>query len=115
MSMLVCGAMVLRAEENKKDTKPITVVGEVSVAQEDDDGNAVQAAIWSDDGRYYMVATDAKGKELLKLVDKKVSVTGTVVTKEDEDLVITVSSYKVLPEEKPAANDAADEEGVDLE
>lgn len=57
-------------------------------------GKVSQEGIVSDDGQMYAVADDEKGTELLKLVDKKVEVTGTVQEQEGKK-VITVTEYKV--------------------
>lgn len=120
LAMLLCGMAVLLAEEEeKKQAKPVTIVGEVLMAEENADGNATQAGIWTDDDDYYLVARDAKGKELLKLIGKRVSMTGTITEEADDDSVITVASYRLLPEKKeadkaPAAKEDADEE-IDLD
>lgn len=57
-------------------------------------GKVSQEGIVADDGQMYAVADDEKGTELLKLVDKKVEVTGTVQEQEGKK-VITVTEYKV--------------------
>jgi len=119
LPVLVVGmATLLRAEE-KPQAKPVTIVGEVAVAEQDDDGKAIQAALWTEDFDYYLIAKDAKGAELLKLVDKKVSVTGKVTATTDESPVLTVTSYKVVPEPKPEPVDVkkapakGDEDGAE--
>jgi hypothetical protein len=57
-------------------------------------GQVSQEGIVADDGQTYAVADDEKGTALLKLVDKKVEVTGKVEEREGKK-VITVTDYKV--------------------
>ena len=76
------------------------VVGEVSITGTvyaddwDHEGKVTLVVIETPDGELYYVSDDAKGKELLKLVDKNVKVTG-VIDDTGGERTITVMSYEV--------------------
>ena len=65
----------------------VTIVGTIN-----EDGQIVAG-----DDKVYEVGDNEKGDELVKLVGKKVKVTGTV-EEDDGKKVITVTSYEVIEE-----------------
>lgn len=58
-------------------------------------GTVTKEGIVSDDGKMYAVSEDQRGNELLKLVDRKVEVRGTVEEGEGEK-IITVIQFVVI-------------------
>lgn len=62
----------------------------------DDDDNVTAVVIETAEGELYNVSENAKGKELFKLVDKNVKVTGTVIEDIDGEKVITIMAYEVM-------------------
>lgn len=87
LSLLYAAVVPTAAEE------PIT--GTVYADDWDDKGNVVLVVIETADGELYYVSDDAKGKELLKLVEKNVKVTG-VVEDAGGEKIITVVSYEIM-------------------
>ena len=78
--------------------KPVTVVGIVSIA-EDDDWNITAVKLTEEGGTVYNITLDAKGKALGTDMDaNKASVTGTLAEK-DGAKWLTVASYKAVDEE----------------
>jgi transcription antitermination factor NusA-like protein len=51
--------------------------------------------IVTNDGQVYQIVENLKGKEVVELIDRKVTITGTV-RKEGEANKIRVASYEVL-------------------
>lgn len=74
----------------------ISITGTVFADDWDDEDNVTAVVIETAEGELYNVSEDAKGKELYKLVDKNVKVTGTVVEDIDGEKVITVMAYEVM-------------------
>ncbi len=74
----------------------VSITGTVFADDWDDKDNVIAVVIETADGETYNVSDDAKGKELFKLVDKNVKVTGTVVEDIDGEKVITVMAYEVM-------------------
>jgi hypothetical protein len=73
----------------------VSVTGTVYADDWDDKGNVALVVVETADGEIYYVSGDATGKELFKLVEKKVRVSGTVEDTGDEK-VITVKKYEIL-------------------
>jgi hypothetical protein len=75
-----------------------TVTGSV-MAVKNAKGKVTSMSIQTDQGEKYMVATKkGKGKEFMKLADKKVEATGMVKESKGRK-IITISEYKVLESE----------------
>jgi hypothetical protein len=63
-----------------------------------DQKNEVSLVAISTESEEYIVGDDAKGRELLTLVHKKVRVKGRVTENEDGQRTIHVSSYALVPQ-----------------
>jgi hypothetical protein len=87
LSLLYAVAVPTAAEES--------VTGTVYADDWDDKGNVTLVVIETADGELYYVSDDAKGKELLKLVDKNVKATG-VVEDSGGEKIITVTGYEAV-------------------
>ncbi len=74
----------------------VSITGTVFADDWDDEDNVTAVIIETADGEFYNVSEDAKGKELYKLVDKNVKVTGTVIEDIEGEKVITVMAYEVM-------------------
>lgn len=83
------------AGQKAKATEPVTITGKVVAAGKDSKGNVNAVAIRTDQGDYKVVLKE-KGKDLLKLVDKKVEVKGKVSEAKGKKR-ITVSEFKEVP------------------
>lgn len=92
--------------EQEKET---TIQGVVTELDWDDEGNVISLAIdvtvesvededgeMIEESEYYTVVLDDKGKELLKLVDETVEVTGIVKVDKEDNKTIKVKKYKVI-------------------
>jgi hypothetical protein len=77
------------------DTDEVTIVGTVYASDWDDNDNVTAVSIETDDGAYYDVGN---GAQLLKLVGKRVQVTGVVALDGEGNTIITVRTHKVLPQ-----------------
>jgi len=78
-----------------KPAEPVTITGKVVAVGKDSKGNVNAVAIRTDQGDYRVVMKD-KGKDLLKLVDKKVEVEGKASEVKGKKR-ITVSEFKEVP------------------
>jgi uncharacterized membrane protein len=87
LSLLYAVAVPTAAEES--------ITGTVYADDWDEKGNVVLVVIETADGGLYYVSEDAKGKELLKLVDKNVKATG-VIQDSGGEKIITVVSYEIM-------------------
>ena len=87
LSLLYAVAVPTAAEES--------ITGTVYADDWDEKGNVVLVVIETADGELYYVSDDAKGKELLKIVEKNVKVTGVVEDAGGEKF-ITVVSYEIM-------------------
>ncbi len=87
LSLLYAVAVPTAAEES--------ITGTVYADDWDDKGNVTLVVIETADGELYYVSEDTKGKELLKLVEKNVKVTG-VVEDAGGEKIITVVSYEIM-------------------
>ncbi len=85
---LFCAAPALAAAE-------VSITGTVYADDWDDKGNVALVVVETPDGEIYYVSRDAKGKELFKLVEKNVRVSGIVEDTGDEK-VITVEKYEIV-------------------
>ena len=85
---LFCAAPPLAVAE-------VSVTGTVYADDWDDKGNVALVVVETSDGEIYYVSGDAKGKELFKLVEKNVRVSGIVEDAGDEK-VITVEKYEIV-------------------
>jgi len=72
-----------------------SIMGTVYADDWDDKGNVTLVVIETADGELYYVSDDAKGKELLKLVEKNVKVTGVIDDAAGEK-TITVMAYEII-------------------
>ena len=72
----------------------VSITGTVYADDWDDKGNVTVVVIETADGELYYVSDYAKGKELLKLVDKNVKATG-VVDDSSGEKIIMVMAYEV--------------------
>ncbi len=85
--------------EKATTQKPVTekITGKVIAAKNDSKtGNILRVAIKTDKAEYTVV-NQGKGKDLLKLVDKKVDVTGTVTEKKGRKLMTVTEFREALP------------------
>lgn len=73
----------------------VSITGTVYADDWDDKGNVALVVVETSDGEIYYVSGDAKGKELFKLVEKNVRVSG-IVEDAGGEKVITVKKYKIL-------------------
>jgi len=104
------------------EDKTVTITGTVFILNENALGEPTAIAIVVDDGKNfekYRVVLNQKGAELLELVDKVVTVTGTLVVR-DKQTLIRVSSWKSdakVEAEKPVeeSSDTTSEEESETE
>ena len=93
------GTMFIAAGIGRSDAaenKQVNLTGTLDVELNEENGTVVSIGLWTDNS-YFVIAADAKGKELAKHSGKKVLITGTL--KDDgEDSIVFVSTYKILPE-----------------
>ena len=73
----------------------MSITGTVYADDWDDKGNVAVVVVETSDGEIYYVSGDAKGKELFKLVEKNVRVSG-IVEDAGGEKVITVKKYEIL-------------------
>ncbi len=73
----------------------VSITGTVYADDWDDKGNVTLVVVETADGEIYYVSGDAKAKELFKLVEKNVRVSGIVEDASGEK-VITVKRYEIL-------------------
>lgn len=73
----------------------VSTTGTVYADTWDDKDNVIGVVIETHDGEFYNVSEDGKGKDLLKLVDKNVKVTGVIEDMGGEK-IITVVTYEVM-------------------
>ena len=73
----------------------VSITGTVYAENWDDKDNVTEVVIETADGEPYYVSNDGRGKELLKLVEKKVKATG-VVEDTGGEKIIRVMAYEVM-------------------
>lgn len=101
--ILVFGALLFASDIYAAD-EPQTLAGSV-VAVKNAKGKITAVTIQTEKGETFKVVTKAgKGKELMKLVDKRVEVKGTVKEKKGVK-TITIKEYKVLEAAAPKAEE----------
>lgn len=79
--------------KNNREDALTTVTGIVISVDWDEEGNPIAAAISSPDEQEYFIDPDAKGKELLGLIRKKIEAEGVVRKKKKDQKIITVKNY----------------------
>ena len=72
----------------------VSITGTVYAEDWDNKDNVTEVVIETDDGDLYYVSNDGRGKELLKLVEKNVKVTG-VVEDTGGEKIIRVMAYEI--------------------
>lgn len=82
------------APKQAQAAQKVTIQGTVVAAEKDAKGNVKRVAIKTEKGEYRVLLKD-KGKELLKLIDKKVEATGTVKEAKGKKSIL-VSEFKEL-------------------
>jgi uncharacterized protein YdbL (DUF1318 family) len=85
--------------EKATTQKPVTekITGKVIAAKKDPKtGNLLKVAIKTEKAEYAVV-NKGKGKDLLKLLDKKVDVTGTVTEVKGKKLITVAEFREALP------------------
>jgi hypothetical protein len=83
-----------------------TIIGTVVAVDWDDDDNPIEIAISTED-EDIIVASNDIGLELFQLIDNVIKATGTIELNEDDEKVITISSYVDLG---PAEDEAEEED-----
>jgi hypothetical protein len=102
MAMLVSALWAqVPAVERAQGAEPDvdTVVGEVEVVDEDDEGNVTAVSIYDSELGSVLVADNGKGRELLELVGSTVEATGMITELgDDQDFgyEIVVQTYVIL-------------------
>jgi copper(I)-binding protein len=89
--VVVFGSPVLAAQKAKTET----ISGTVVELHKDKSGKVTQVGIKTDKEGDYMVGKKGKGADLMKMVDKKVEVTGAVKESKGKK-TIDVTEYKVM-------------------
>jgi hypothetical protein len=79
-----------------KTSQQVTITGIVTAADWDEHDDIIAVTISTADEDEYLVDGTPKGEELLELVCKNVSVTGTVEDDGDGEKIISIKSYEVL-------------------
>lgn len=75
----------------------IKIIGKVKVNDYDKGGNVVQVSLETEDFEKYIIGDNNKGKELLKLIDKKVKVNGYIRGEYyDGSEILFVESYEII-------------------
>lgn len=90
-------ATALNAEDIENGEKK-TITGVVIELDQDSEGNVTAAVIITDNEGDFVIVKDAKGKELIKMLDKTVEVIGSIRESGDGN-EITVQSYKTIETE----------------
>ena len=75
----------------------VTVTGTIYEYEADDDGNILSVYLDTEDETFF-ISNAGKGRELHKLVNKKVRLSGDLVTSTEEYPTITVTEYQVINE-----------------
>jgi hypothetical protein len=74
-----------------------TLTGKVEWMATDEDNQITVVAIATQTGDY-LVGDDTKGRELLRVVNKKVNVRGKVIENENGQKTVYVSKYQLVPQ-----------------
>jgi len=83
------------ATQKPDPTKPVTVKGVIASAVKNKDGKVIEIQITVGKEKY-MVAANAKGREMVKLIGKTVEATGTIEVKPNGNKTITVRIYRIV-------------------
>lgn len=70
--------------------------GYVEANEMDEDGTVYSVVLVSDDGRELMIAPEGKGNELLAAVGNRVEVEGEVISDEEGNESLNVTSFTLL-------------------
>lgn len=97
LALVVCSfaCVVLFSATAVPVVAEVSITGTVYGDDWDHEGKVSLVVIETPDGELYYVSDDAKGKELFKLVDKNVKVTGLIDDTGGEK-IITVMDYEVV-------------------
>ena len=76
-------------------TEEVEIVGTVFASEWDANDNVTAVVIATEEGEEIVVSNSGKGMELLKLEEKNVKATGSVVTDEEGRKTITITKYIV--------------------
>ena len=74
-------------------TEEVEIAGTVFASEWDANDNVTAVVIATEEGEEIAVATSGKGMELLKLEEKNVRVTGSLVTDEEGRKTINITKY----------------------
>ncbi len=74
-------------------TEEVEIAGTVFASEWDANDNVTAVVIATEEGEEIAVATSGKGMELLKLEEKNVKVTGSVVTDEEGRKTVNITKY----------------------
>jgi hypothetical protein len=74
-------------------TEEVEIAGTVFASEWDANDNVTAVVIATEEGEEIAVSNSGKGKELLKLEEKNVKATGSIVTDEEGRKTITITKY----------------------
>jgi hypothetical protein len=74
-------------------TEEVEIAGTVFASEWDANDNVTAVVIATEEGEEIAVAASGKGMELLKLEEKNVKVTGSVVTDEEGRKTVNITKY----------------------
>ena len=74
-------------------TEEVEIAGTVFASEWDANDNVTAVVIATEEGEEIAVATSGKGMELLKLEEKNVKATGSVVTDEEGRKTVNITKY----------------------
>jgi hypothetical protein len=92
---MIKAATVTMKKEGSMPKRSTVIRGVIIPAGWDEEGNIIAVAISAQDEIEYQVEMAAKGQELMRLVNKEVTVSGEVAEKENKKS-ITVSNYNLM-------------------
>jgi hypothetical protein len=93
-------SVYLIAPANVSGAETVTITGRVWADECDEDGKVLGVVIKPTLRECYKVFPDAKGRELIRQVYKKVTVTGTVTKDSGGRKILTVTAYEVIKKRK---------------
>ena len=88
--MVSAGAALATTEEATDDSGVVEVSGVVQVVEADEEGAPLVVKVGS-----HVISNYERGPELLDLVEKKVTLSGTIYVEEDGKTTLDVASYTV--------------------
>ena len=104
-ALTACMIAALVATWVLAEQEPVSLKGEIEVAEYADDGKAVSVMVYDSDWGSVLISKEGKGKELLGHIGAVAKVTGTLVELDDDSgysYAIRVSGYAI---EEPAERD----------